>query len=100
MRMMLKVRFPIEQANRAITGGDFPRVLRETLERLKPEAAYFTAVDGDRGGYFFFDLANPDDIPRICEPLFTELHASVQLVPVMTPDDVRSGLEKVAAVAR
>jgi hypothetical protein len=49
MRTMLKIQFPVEEANAAIKDGRFAKVLSSTLERLKPEAAYFTAVGGDRG---------------------------------------------------
>jgi len=95
---MLKLHVPTEAANAAIKDGRFAKVLASTLERLKPEAAYFTAVDGDRGGFIVFDLQQPDDIPSICEPLFHELHAKVELVPVMTPEDVQTGLAKAFAV--
>jgi hypothetical protein len=97
MRTMLKIQFPVEEANAAIKDGRFAKVLSSTLERLKPEAAYFTAVGGDRGGYIVFDLEHPNDIPSICEPLFFELHAKVELSPVMTPEDVRTGLAKASA---
>ena len=70
------------------------RVMSTTLERLKPEAAYFTTVNGDRGGFIVFDLKHPSDIPSICEPFFMELGAKVELTPVMTPDDVQAGLAK------
>jgi hypothetical protein len=94
MRMMLKIQMPAEAANAAIKDGRFGRVFAATLERLKPEAAYFTTLDGNRGGFIVFDLKHPNDIPSICEPLFYELHAKVELLPVMTPEDVQNGLAK------
>lgn len=94
MRMMLKIQMPVEAANAAIKDGRLGKVLSSTLERLKPEAAYFSTVDGDRGGIIVFDLQHPSDIPSICEPFFHELHAKVELSPVMTPEDVQAGLAK------
>ncbi len=94
MRTMLKVQMPAETANAAIQSGRFGKVMSSTLERLKPEAAYFTAVNGDRGGFIVFDLQHPSDIPSICEPFFNEVGAKVELMPVMTPDDVEAGLAK------
>jgi hypothetical protein len=32
-----------------------------------------------------------------CEPLFDELHAKVELSPVVTPEDVQIGLAKASA---
>jgi hypothetical protein len=92
--MMLTVQMPAAAANAAIREGRLGKVLSETFERVKPEAAYFTAVNGCRGGYIVFDLRHPDDIPSICEPFFNELDAKVELAPVMTPEEVQSGLAK------
>jgi len=96
MRTMLTIRIPVEAGSAAIRDGRFPKILSGLMERTKPEAAYFTSTDGDRSAIVFFDLAHPSDIPAICEPLFTELHAKVTLVPVMTADDVQAGLAKLA----
>ncbi len=94
MRTMLTVRMPVEAANAAVEDGRLGKVIAATMERLKPEAAYFTAVGGDRGGYIVFDLKHPSDIPSICEPFFVELGAKIELTPVMTPEDVQAGLAK------
>jgi hypothetical protein len=97
MRTMLTIEMPVEKGNTAIADGTFPKVMQATLERLKPEAAYFTAVKGNRCAIIVFDLAHPSDIPSICEPLFNELNAAVELKPVMTADDVAAGLAKAHA---
>ena len=68
--------------------------MQSTMERLKPEAAYFTAVEGDRGGFIVFDLKDPSDIPSICEPFFIELGAKCHLAPAMSVDDVQAGIAK------
>jgi hypothetical protein len=91
---------PVEAANAAIADGRLGKVLSAALERLKPEAVYFTTIDGDRGGFLVFDLQDPSDIPSICEPFFHQLHAKVELSPVMTPEDVQAGLAKAAALSK
>lgn len=94
MRTMMKIRIPADAGSAAIKDGRMGKVLSSTIDRLKPEAAYFTAVDGDRGGFIVFDLKDPSDIPSICEPFFIELGASLELSPAMTPQDVEAGLAK------
>lgn len=94
MRMMMTVQIPVDAGNAAIADGRLSKVIAETLERWKPEAAYFTSLGGDRGGFIVFDLKESSDIPSICEPFFTELGASIELTPVMTPDEVQAGLAK------
>lgn len=94
MRMMLKVRFPMEPANRALEAGRFGRIIEATIERLKPEASYFFADNGCRAALFVFDLKDQADIPTLAEPLFRELDAEVEMQPVMNLQDLTKGLEK------
>jgi len=94
MRTLFRASFPVEASNAAIKDGRLEKLLQATVERLKPEACYFFAQDGKRGGVFFFDMKDSSDIPSIAEPFFLELNASVEFLPVMNLDDVRAGLEK------
>ncbi len=96
MRTLLRATFPVEASNAALSEGRLQHTLQAMIERLNPEACYFFAQEGKRGGIFVFDLKDPSDIPSIAEPLFTNMHASVELFPVMNLDDLRAGLEKAA----
>ena len=96
MRMMLKFTLPVEKGNAAIEDGAIARTLESIMTKLKPEAAYFTPMDGKRGGVIFFDLAEPSQIPEVVEPLFLNLNAATELTPVMNADDLRKGLGKIA----
>jgi hypothetical protein len=49
-----------------------------------------------RTGLIFFDLADPSQIPVIAEPFFMTVNAAIELLPVMTPEDVQKGLEEAA----
>jgi len=92
--MMLKFSMENEAGNKAIKSGTLPKVLMKLMETIKPEAAYFGLNDGLRTGFIFFDLKENSDIPLIAEPLFMELGAELEFQPVMTPDEVKAGLEK------
>ena len=94
MRMMLKVSIPVEAGNTAVTDGSLKKVIGESLERLKPEAAYFLAEDGRRTAIMVFDLADQSQIPSIAEPFFLAFNADVSMIPVMNADDLKKGLEK------
>jgi hypothetical protein len=67
------------------------------IEDLKPEAAYFHAVDGDRGGFFVVNMQETSQIAEIAERLFFGVSTKIELVPVMTADDLRKGLSGVQA---
>jgi hypothetical protein len=97
MRMLMKVIVDTAVGNKTIQDGTLPRVIQSTMERFQPEAAYFTAVDGLRTGYFVLDLADPAQIPVIAEPLFMELQAKVDFVPVMNAEDLQTGLQRAFA---
>jgi hypothetical protein len=48
MRMMLKFTLPVEKSNTAINDGSLGKTMDSILNKLKPEAAYFTPLDGKR----------------------------------------------------
>ena len=81
MRMLMKVQLPTEDGNRAVQDRHLPDIIRKTLDSIKPEAAYFMTMDGERTMIAVFDLKAVSDIPAIAEPLFMGLNASVDLMP-------------------
>jgi hypothetical protein len=94
MRMLLKVQMEVEAGNRAIKDGSLTETLDRVMGQIQPEAAYFTALDGKRTALIFFDLEDPSQIPSVAEPFFMAVDAAIDIVPAMTPDDVRAGLEQ------
>ncbi len=100
MRMMMKVQIPVGRGNETLKDGTLPRIMREALEALKPEAAYFTTMEGQRTAVLVFDLKDVASIPKIAEPFFMRLDARVDMAPVMNAQDLESGLKQVAEMAR
>src|SRR3974390_132883 len=92
MRMMLKFTLPVKKGTAAFNDGSLGRTMEQLVSKLKPEAAYFAPMDGKRAGMLFFDLAEPSQIVEAVEPLFRDLNASTELLPVMNSDDLRKGL--------
>lgn len=94
MRTLMKLRMPVVEANEAIASGRFATVMERLFETIRPEASYFFAEGGTRGGFIVFDLQRPEDIPLICEPLFRELHAEIEATPAMNLEEVQRGLQR------
>ena len=95
MRMLVDIQFPIEPFNTRVKDGTAAKIMQEILGDLKPEAAYFTARDGKRGGTIVIDMADASNIPAIAEPFFLHFNASVSFHPCMTPEDLaKAGLEE------
>ena len=92
MRMMMKVQIDTEAGSRTIADGSMPQLMKETLGRLQPEAAYFGPENGIRTAFIVFDLQDPSELPPISEPLFSTLKANIQMFPVMDREDLQKGL--------
>jgi hypothetical protein len=88
----MRVTIPVEAGNRGIKDGTIERTIASTMERLRPEAAYFYPGNGLRTCLMVFDLKSPSDVPGIVEPFFEELNAAVELNPVMNAEDLKKGL--------
>lgn len=99
MRTMMKISVPVEAGNKAIADGTLGRVMQETMERIKPEAAYFTVEDGKRTAFMFFDMSDVSQMPPVGEPLFA-LGADVQFTPAMNPQELQKGLSSFASGRR
>jgi hypothetical protein len=88
MRVIMLVQFPIEPFNTATRNGAVGAKMKQILDDLKPEAAYFTERDGRRGGIFVVDMQKASDIPRLAEPWFLSFNAEVEFRIAMTPEDL------------
>jgi hypothetical protein len=94
MRMPLKATADITAADAAVTeDGSLPKVIKETMERINPEAAYFHTEHGNRACFMVFDLKDPSEIPSIAEPLFSVLKAKVEFSPVLNVEELQKGLK-------
>ena len=77
MRYLVRLRFPVDSGNAALRDPQFGAKLQQFLSDIKAEAAYFTAVDGQRGGYIVVNFDDASKIPAIAEPLFLWLKADI-----------------------
>jgi hypothetical protein len=93
MRTVLLVHLGLE-ANKALADPHFQETFDKIVSSVKPEAAYFFPMGGERTMFFVFDLASPDKIPPLLEPLWA-IGATVELYPAMNQDEVKRGLAAV-----
>ncbi len=93
MRTMLKFTIPTQEVNPLIRDGSIGQKIETILGNLQPEAAYFCALDGKRGGYLVFNMEQESELVTKLEPFWLELNATVETFPVATADDLRAGLQ-------
>ena len=88
MRVLLKVSIPTEKGNAMVKDGSLVKLLEPILDEQKPEAAYFTDVDGLRTMFIVVNLTEPSQIPAIAEPYFLAFNATVDFHPAMVFKDL------------
>jgi hypothetical protein len=88
MRFLLKVNISVESGNAAAKAGKLGATIQSILADLRPEAVYFTDNDGQRAGFIFLDMQDASQIPAVAEPWFVAFNASIEIHPVMIPDDL------------
>jgi len=88
MRTLIKVEMPVEQANAQAVNGTLGTTIQSILEEQKPEAAYFTEMNGTRCGLIFVDIKDPSELPAYAEPWFLAFNAKAEFSPAMTAADL------------
>jgi len=100
MRYMIKMDMAIDAGNVAISDPKFGEKMQALLKEIKAEAAYFTTVNGQRGGYIIINMDDASQIPAMVEPLFLWFKANVELIPVMLPQDLAKAGPAIGAAVK
>ena len=98
MRVIIKFAFPVDAGNNANRTGKAEKVFQQIFEDLKPETAYFFPEGGERAGLFVVDMTESSQIAEIAERFFFGLNARIEMVPVMSAEDLQKGLSGVQGI--
>ena len=88
MRFMITCRIPVAKGNESAKAASLDSTIQSIMEELKPEAAYFSEIEGARSGYIVINMDDASQISAIAEPLFLGLGAAIQVHRVMTPEEL------------
>jgi hypothetical protein len=100
MRFLVKVNIPVEAGNEAARAGKLGTTIQSILADLKPEAVYFTDNNGQRTAFLFLEIRDASQIPAIAEPWFLAFNASIEIHPVMVPDDLAKAGSAIEAAVK
>jgi len=91
--MLMQVGMPTPEFNEMSREGHLDETLQKILDDTKPEAVYFTEIDGWRTVLLIVNMTDASQAPKFAEPWFLLLNADVRWHIVMTPEDLgRAGL--------
>ena len=88
MRFLITCRIPLEKGNELAKAASLHSTIHSIMEVLKPEAAYFSDIEGARVGYIVVSMDDASQISSIVEPLYLRLGAAIQVHRVMTPEEL------------
>jgi hypothetical protein len=91
MRFMMIAKAPHKEFNAAVKDGTAGAKLKKILEAIKPEAVYFTALNGARTAVIIVDMSDVSKMPALAEPWVLTFGGDVEMHPVMTPADLAKG---------
>lgn len=94
MRFIVRAQIPTEAGNKMVQNPKMLQDIEDYIRKTKAEASYFFEAGGDRTIVFIIDIASPDMIPDIAEPLFQGFNAKVEFHPVMLLEDLKKALKK------
>ena len=86
--VLIESEHPGGSRNAAAKAGKLGATIQSILADLKPETVYFTDDNGQRTGFIFLDMQDASQIPAIAEPWFLAFNASLEIHPVMIPEDL------------
>ncbi len=93
MRMLMITKSSTTRFNAGVRDGSADRTLRRIVDELRPEAVYFTELEGKRAAILVVDVQDAAEIPRYAEPFFLAFDAEVEFHPVMSAEDLgRAGI--------
>lgn len=87
MLFVMKVSMPHEPFNQFVRNGSIGEKMHQILGEIKPEAVYFTEMDGKRTGIIIVNMTEASQMPVLAEPWFITFNADVEWHPTMRPDD-------------
>ncbi len=88
MRVLMKIAIPMDKGNAGMKDRSLGKKMQAIVAEQKPEAAYFTTINGQRGAYIVVDMKDASEMVAYLEPWFLAFNATVETQPVMVAEDI------------
>ncbi|HMK11763.1 MAG TPA: hypothetical protein VK461_09290 [Acidimicrobiales bacterium] len=94
MRFMLQVEIDTPTGNKLVSEGKIGQTIERVVGNAQPEVAYFYERSGRRAFTLVVDVADTTYLPALLEPMWVELGATVEAIPVMSTDELQVALSR------
>jgi hypothetical protein len=95
MKFLIRLHMPTEYGNTLLQDPNaFQKKMESVLNQIKPEAVYFTPIEGERGIYMVVNLSSSDMIATITEPLWMMFNCKLDFQPVMELKDLQLAISQ------
>jgi hypothetical protein len=89
MKFLAKVTLSTEAGNALCRDKDMHRKMDAIMSDVRPESVYFGADSGNRTMFCIVNVDNGHDLPRVAEPFWLGLNATVDFTPVLTAEEFK-----------
>jgi hypothetical protein len=94
MRFIIRAQLPTEAGNKMVKNPNFENDLKNYMQSIKAEAAYFFEAGGERTMVFIANMDRADQLAVFAEPLFM-MGAKVEFHPVMVVEDLKKAMANI-----
>ncbi len=100
MRFLVRATIPVDAGNDLVRDPDFGKRIQALMGEIKPEAAYFALESGQRTVYMVVTMADAHQLPAIAEPLWLNLSADVDFIPVLDQSEMNRAMPTSEQIAQ
>lgn len=100
MKFLARATLGLEAGNAFVRDKEMSHKMEALLAEVRPESVYFGVEKGQRTIYCLVNVENGYEIPRIAEPFWLGLQATVEFIPVMAPDEFKKASSFIETASR
>ena len=89
MRFLVRSTLTNAAGNQLCTDKEMGAKMEAILSEVRPETVHFGIENGQRTIYCIVNVDGSHELPRIAEPFWLGLKASVEFIPVMNQDEFK-----------
>lgn len=100
MKFLARVTLNTEAGNAFCRDKEMNRKMETIMSDVRPETVYFGIENGVRTMFCVINVENSWDLPKIAEPFWLGLKATVDFIPIMTQEEFKKATPAIEAATK